>query len=212
MLTPDEAFFYEHAGSSHDPKKETEQQGRERGARNLAAAEAAARRNGFSFEWSVDEDLDSSEFSDARPPWKLWVCVARNGQGRIIDSLSGIDFGRDGDPWGQPYKRVVEAQVAMGAQQTMDQIRFEEDGGTWTRTDVPQNTGGKFAVFFEGRQSEAVSDVGAAMRCAYELSDDNDGVEVAVVCDCCTIGFIRANRGDTMPTKMAAGFYGLPEE
>jgi hypothetical protein len=33
--------------------------------------------------------------------------------GKIVQSLCFIDFGRDGSPWGDSYKRVVEAELAL---------------------------------------------------------------------------------------------------
>lgn len=111
-LSADETFFYVRAGSSHNPAKETEQEGRARGAKQLAADELAARDGGFSFHWSVDPDIDSSEFSEEEPAWQLWQCAMYNAEGRIVNSLHGIDFGRDGSPWGGTYRRVVEAELA----------------------------------------------------------------------------------------------------
>jgi hypothetical protein len=37
----------------------------------------------------------------------------RDKAGKVVQSLGGVDFGRDGDPWGQPYARVVEAELAL---------------------------------------------------------------------------------------------------
>jgi hypothetical protein len=108
------AFFHEHAGWSYTPGKETEAQGRMRCARSLAKAESVARNVGLSFDWEQDE-CDSSEWSDERPAWAQWVCACRGQDGKILDSLGAIDFGRDGQPWGQPYKRVVEAELATMA-------------------------------------------------------------------------------------------------
>lgn len=106
------AFFHEHAGWSYDPAKETSAQGRRRGAQRLAKAERIASDRGYSFEWQVDH-IDSSEFSDEQPPWQLWCCVMRSVDGTVLQSLGGVDFGRDGDPWGDPYRRVVEAELAL---------------------------------------------------------------------------------------------------
>lgn len=109
-----ERFFYDNAGFSHDPATETVEEGRTRCAKLLAAAEARASAEGYSFEWDVD-DLDSSEWSDDPEPWAQWVCVMRDPDGEIIETLCGIDFGRDGSPWGNPYRRVVEAELASQA-------------------------------------------------------------------------------------------------
>jgi hypothetical protein len=110
-----EQFFYEHAGYSYDPKKETPKQGRQRGAKALARAEAKASRLGYSFEWEIDQISDSSDFSNERPAYELYFCRMRDQKGQTLDTLGGIDFGRDGSPWGDPYRRVVEAELALEA-------------------------------------------------------------------------------------------------
>src|SRR5687768_6068777 len=104
-------FFYEHAGYSELPD-ETAEQGHARSAQLLADAEAKARDAGTSFEWMIDPDSDSSEWTDEEPAYAQWVCIARDGDGDVFASLHGIDFGRDGTPWGSPYRRVVEAELA----------------------------------------------------------------------------------------------------
>jgi hypothetical protein len=103
-------FFYQHAGYSIGPG-ETKRQGRSRGAKVLAAAEKRAQDADVTFHWEVDE-LDSSEWSDEEPAYQQWCCIARTADGKIFASLGGIDFGRDKEPWGDPYRRVVEAELA----------------------------------------------------------------------------------------------------
>lgn len=105
-------FFYENAGFSYDPKKETPEDGRRRHACELADAEQRARNLGYSFAWEPDV-IDSSDFSDEKPAWGLWMCVIYRPDGKVCGSLSGIDFGRDGSPHGDPYRRVVEAELAL---------------------------------------------------------------------------------------------------
>ncbi len=104
-------FFLKHAGYSHDPKTETAMQGRIRCARELATDERAARNAGFTFAWSVDPCCDSSDFDGSKKPWELWQCLMYNADGRIVNALGGIDFGRDSSPYGNSYKRVVEAEL-----------------------------------------------------------------------------------------------------
>ncbi len=111
-LTADQQFFFDHAGYCHDPRTETRKQGRTRGAIILAAAEARGRAAGLSFAWSVDPDIDSSEWSDNAPAWAAWQCTCHDAEGVIRQSLGGVNFGRDGAPWGNPYRRVVEAELA----------------------------------------------------------------------------------------------------
>lgn len=105
-------FFFKNAGYSHGTD-ETAMQGRIRYARMLAKAERDARNGGFSFEWSIDPDIDSSEFDDSSEPWQLWQCAMFNADGRIVNSLHGIDFGPDGSPRSNSCRRVVEAELAV---------------------------------------------------------------------------------------------------
>ena len=105
-------FFLRHAGYSYDPKTQTKMQGRIQCARRLADAERQARNAGFSYRWNEDT-LTSEEFSDEKPGWTLWNCAMFNAKGKIVNSMGGIDFGRDRDPWSDPCKRVVEAELAI---------------------------------------------------------------------------------------------------
>jgi hypothetical protein len=105
-------FFAAHAGFSYDPRTETPEQGKRASAARLADAEARASAAGVSFEWSIDPDTDSSDWSDETPAYAVWQCLARGADGAVIGSLGGVDFGPDGEPWGDPYRRVVEAEIA----------------------------------------------------------------------------------------------------
>ncbi len=107
-------FMLENAGYSHAPN-EPKIVGRRRCAKMLAKAEREALQAGIAFHWEIDRDCDSSDFSD-EDPWQLWSCVAYNSDGLCVASLCGIDFGRDGSPWGNSYRRVVEAELALEAQ------------------------------------------------------------------------------------------------
>jgi hypothetical protein len=131
-MTPTE-FFYEHAGYSYDPAKETADQGRERCARELAKAEAYARRAGIEFSWEVDRDCLSSDWLDPsedggrdNSPWYTWICTAYDESGSAMASLGGVDFGRDGSPHGDPYGRVVEAELAAECMDA-DDVRAEQE-------------------------------------------------------------------------------------
>lgn len=104
-------FFFRRAGYSYNPATQGEIAGRAAGALDLARAEYLAWDRGYTFHWEVD-DIDSSYFSDEQPPWRLWGCIMRDRDGNVVQSLGGIDFGRDGSPWGEPYRRVVEAELA----------------------------------------------------------------------------------------------------
>ncbi len=104
-------FFMTHAGFSYAPGAETPAQGRYRCARRLAAAESRASRAGYSFDWTPSDEWSSSFNSDA-PAWQLWDCIMRDPAGEMITALCAVDFGADGGPQGQPYRRVVEAEIA----------------------------------------------------------------------------------------------------
>lgn len=115
-----EQFFYDQAGYSYDPLKETAEEGRRKGAILLASAEQWAHESGYSYEWSIDHGSSSADWIEANEDggknnesWQVWSCVMRDSEGNIVQSLYSIDFGRDGEPWGDPYRRVVEAELAL---------------------------------------------------------------------------------------------------
>ena len=108
-------FFREHAGSSYRPGRETVAQGRARGAQALAYAEARARALGAVFVWQHCPDADSSDFTDEEPSWALWDCLCYGSSGRVLATLSAVDFGRDGSPYSDAYARVVAAELALEA-------------------------------------------------------------------------------------------------
>lgn len=119
------AFFYEHAGYSWNPQTQTREEGRAQCARALAEAEEVGRERGLSFRWEVDPDVTSADWKGNREdggkyrnPWATWCCTAYDADGRAVAHLGGIDFGRDVEPWGQPYRRVVEAELAREALQS----------------------------------------------------------------------------------------------
>ena len=108
-LTPAQAFFFEQAGYSYHPLKETPEEGRTRGAIALAAAEAQATAAGVQFRWDRD-GMTNREWTDEGEEYGTWGCTAYY-QGEVIGSLCGIDFGNDKSPWGEPYARVVQAEI-----------------------------------------------------------------------------------------------------
>ncbi len=114
-LTEAQLFFFRWAGWSYAPKTQTKEQGRTEGAIALAAAEALAIELNCRFNWIVDPDCDSSEWSNDTPPWPQYVCVMHNDYEQLAN-LSCIDFGRNATPFTCPhYARVVEAELAIGA-------------------------------------------------------------------------------------------------
>lgn len=107
-----EAFFYDNAGYSYRPGYQTQEEGRRECATALASAEARAHALGYAFVWEIDHDSDSSDFSDDEP-YSLWFCRMVDPEGETVEALSGIDFGPGGEPWGNTYRRVVEAELAV---------------------------------------------------------------------------------------------------
>ncbi len=103
-----EQFFYEYAGYGYDPKRETKEQGRRRGAKTLAHAESEASERGWRTEWLEDEE--SWSLRRETPDVQEWyVALLRDENGKVISSLGAI-----GDP-DRNYRRVVEAELAFEA-------------------------------------------------------------------------------------------------
>lgn len=69
----------------------------------LVAAEDRTSREGFSYEWGKDRENPGKHY-----------CVARDGNGQYAASLFNIDFAGK-DLWTDPYRRVVQAQLAREA-------------------------------------------------------------------------------------------------
>jgi hypothetical protein len=109
-------FFFDCAGYSHDPRKESPLAGRVRVALDSVLIEARGREAGLRFEWVMDPYMDSSEFSDERPAWPVWSCTCfAYEDNTVLASLGCIDFGRGKQPWGEPYRRIVECDLAYEA-------------------------------------------------------------------------------------------------
>lgn len=105
-------FFFKHGGWHYNPGAESPFAGHVRCATDMARAEFVAWDKGYHFIWSPDH-IDSSDFSDEQPPYMLWCVLMLDDAGTVVGSLGCVDFGRDGEPWTDPYKRVVEAELAM---------------------------------------------------------------------------------------------------
>lgn len=115
------AFFHEHAGYSYPSGASPAEQvaARRAHAESLADAESRASALGWDCVWEPDPDTDSSDWipptrdgGKGRKPWGTWYARLVNESGETLASLGGIDFGRDGEPWGHPYRRVVEAELS----------------------------------------------------------------------------------------------------
>jgi len=119
-MNADVKFFYTNAGYSFDPKKETAEQGRERCAINLAAAEGIARNAGVSFAWSRDIECSAEDQCEE------WQCLAYDAAGNVCGSLGAVDFGPDAGPYSSDYRRVVEAEIASECLDTI--LQSNEEG------------------------------------------------------------------------------------
>ncbi len=126
-------FFLAHPGYSTPP-------GRAVCALSLARTEASARDADLTYTWTEDDDSDLSwcaqcerglrmmrrtetprvpELMAHAQRHTLWSCVVRggpNGANRWpLASIGGVDFGPGRDPWMDPYRRVVEAELSIEA-------------------------------------------------------------------------------------------------
>lgn len=81
-------------------------------AERLATAAEHGALAGLQFQWSHD-DITSEDFTDEGPFYRLWVVIVRDCSGNVVGSLGAVDFGPDGEPWGDPYARLVEAELAV---------------------------------------------------------------------------------------------------
>lgn len=114
-MTKQEQFFYDNAGFSYDPKTETQEQGKERCARELAAAETWACQEGLNYQVEPDPDSDESFMDDApqeyQDKWRgtAWQVLLWDAEGtRLLASLGGC-YGDSN------YRRVVKAELALEA-------------------------------------------------------------------------------------------------
>lgn len=118
QLTPTELFFYDHAGYCYDSKRETEEQGRIRCAKQLAEAESIAARLNYEYEWDWDEcpDLSWMDEEERAKEHEVLCCriVDPSNRKYSIASLCGIT-----DP-DSNYRRVIEAELASEAIAELD--------------------------------------------------------------------------------------------
>lgn len=108
QLTEQERFFFDHAGYSYDPKTETVEQGRERCARELAAAERRL-NDSADFYVNVSPEDDPMDEKDG-PQWVVTLYRRHDfpQPDEVVGSLGCIDTETDADP----YLRVVAAELA----------------------------------------------------------------------------------------------------
>lgn len=119
-----ERFFYEHAGYGYDPKKETQEEGRVRTAKELARAEKHGKAMGWECEWEEDYcngcdcgNEDGECQCCNREPGHSQVAVLYGkcgecGKRQVLASLGSI-CGASSE-----YRRVVEAELALEAMES----------------------------------------------------------------------------------------------
>lgn len=119
-------FFAQHAGFSYDPKTETPAQGKARGARRLAAAEAWAKAEGLEVVWEPEQANPVDVFGEPDPvngpfydPDAEFFCAVlcrpcsdHGTSCRHAEVLASL--GMIADP-SLEYRRVVEAELALEA-------------------------------------------------------------------------------------------------
>lgn len=119
-LSDAEAFFYEYAGFSYNPATETVEDGKRRGARQLATAEREAKEHDLEIVWSRDGESELDDAGTKYADWPHFQVIVYGSDGEILSSLSSIMLADQTDPWlseayRDPYARVVEAEVASEA-------------------------------------------------------------------------------------------------
>lgn len=103
-------FFYEHAAYCHDPVKETEEEGRRRGARALAAAELRAKAGPYFFDAEPDDEPWDGDVPYDGPLWVVTLySVEGSAVGMPLGALGSVACELDSD-----YMRVVRAELALG--------------------------------------------------------------------------------------------------
>lgn len=121
-------FFYKHAEHSYNPKTQTMEEGRRENAAHLAEAEAWAKNNGVTFQWTDDWIVDHQKEFDCYKdggPETCEQCVAfRDG-----DSVASVGCVDDATP---EYRRVIEAHLAAEARDwTFAWAERRSDPGIW---------------------------------------------------------------------------------
>ena len=106
-MTSLEQFFWDHAGYSHDPKKESRWQGRIKCAKELAAAWTEFLNEDACVTWEIDPDITSHDWEDSSKPERPTLIATLYCGKEIVGSLGGIDIPGSGDP----YAKVIEAEL-----------------------------------------------------------------------------------------------------
>lgn len=107
-LTEREQFFYDVAGFSYDPKTETEDEGRRRCARDLAAAEERLQNGNYIVSVEPDPEPWDGDFPYDGPLWIVTVWGAMSGRPNTLGAVGSVACPSVDDP----YIRVVAAELA----------------------------------------------------------------------------------------------------
>lgn len=125
-MSPAQQFFYEYAGSSYSPPTETKTEGRLRGSRELAEAEAQAEALGWQVftgpdpEGPMEDDAGSVELVASGKALCLTVILADATEFNtetftshvpILGTVGSVIVPSEDDP----YIRVLAAELAMDA-------------------------------------------------------------------------------------------------
>lgn len=110
-MTTIEQFFYDHAGFSYIPARETAEDGRERNAVELAAAysELYAVSTDAYVSWEIDPEITSHGWEDSNEPERPTLIATLVYGENVVGSLGGIDV--KGCNTDDPYCEVVEAEL-----------------------------------------------------------------------------------------------------
>lgn len=117
-VSPDEQFFYDHAGWAYHPDRETPEEGRWRCARKLRAAEVEGKGRGWDVHWAVDPDaMWDDDVERETTDYEQYVATLIDENGRLLAQLGSIDLGPDNYPdlgdKSNNYCRVVEAELML---------------------------------------------------------------------------------------------------
>lgn len=117
-VSPDEQFFYDHAGYSWNPKTETPEEGRWRCARKLRAAEVEGKRRGWHVVWEPDPDaMWDDDVERETTEYDQYVATLYDEDDKLLACLGSIDLGPNNYPdlgdKTEPYVRVVEAELVL---------------------------------------------------------------------------------------------------
>lgn len=123
-----ETFFYDHGGYYYDTDTESREQGRRRSARESARAERDAEHAGIVFRWDIDEEYVYDGDAPVSDEVEWWSCQAIDDEtGDVLAALHGIGL----EPGERNYVRVVEAELASEALDTLARVPIQCLAVTW---------------------------------------------------------------------------------